>query len=163
MADVDYRSIPPDDLLTEAHQALDATGNAVAQGVCIAPGYVMRLLITAREILGRHTPRLCGHCPDNRGHYLCAHCGAARDWPCQDVEAVFRVLAVGEEGDTRRGAAVIAEQDPDPFVAVIQDGIDFDIECGRCGYTERNVATSEDAARRVADAHEQQCTGGDNP
>jgi hypothetical protein len=37
---------------------------------------------------------------------------------------------------------------------VRQDGIDYDIECGLCGYTERNVATSYEAARAVANAHE---------
>ena len=47
----------------------------------------------------------------------------------------------------------------DHFVVVIPDGIDFDIECGLCGYTCRNVATSEDEARVVADAHEAECEG----
>lgn len=45
------------------------------------------------------------------------------------------------------------------FCEVIPDGIDFNIECGWCGYTERNVATNEDEARQVADAHEQTCNG----
>jgi hypothetical protein len=49
--------------------------------------------------------------------------------------------------------------EPDHFCAVIPDGIDYDIECGVCGHRERNVAASEDEARRVADAHEQTCNG----
>jgi hypothetical protein len=97
VADVDYRSIPPSDLLAEANQALDDTGNAVAHGANITGDYTMRLVIAAREILGRHAPRACGHCPDNRSHWLCSHCGMAHNWPCPDVEAVFKVLAVGEE------------------------------------------------------------------
>jgi hypothetical protein len=39
------------------------------------------------------------------------------------------------------------------FVAVIPDGIDFDIECGWCGHTERNVALTAEDARRAADGH----------
>lgn len=38
-------------------------------------------------------------------------------------------------------------------VAVIPDGVDFDIECGACGARERNVATDPIEARRVADQH----------
>lgn len=48
------------------------------------------------------------------------------------------------------------------FVEVTRDGIDFDIECGWCGYTERNVATDERAARCVANAHEDACAGDDS-
>jgi hypothetical protein len=43
-------------------------------------------------------------------------------------------------------------------VAVIPDGIDFDIECGVCGERVRNVATDPREARRVADQHV--CDGG---
>jgi hypothetical protein len=43
------------------------------------------------------------------------------------------------------------------FVEIRADGIDFDIECGWCGYTERNVATDPAVARLIADAHEAMC------
>lgn len=63
----------------------------------------------------------------------------------------------------------VHDEDPDVdyepdghFVEVFRDGVDFDIECGRCGHTARNVAGSEEGARRVADAHEKECDGEDN-
>jgi hypothetical protein len=49
----------------------------------------------------------------------------------------------------------------DHFVEVRADGIDFDIECGACGYTERNVATDPAVARLIADAHEAMCPESD--
>lgn len=99
MAAPDYHSIDPAKLVTEANKALDLTGNAVAQGATIAPDYVMRLVIAAREILNRHAPELCRHCPESRQHHECAHCGVGGSWPCPDAEALFKVLAVGEEDE----------------------------------------------------------------
>jgi hypothetical protein len=72
------------------------------------------------------------------------------------AELLYQTMRVGLA--VRTGSA----EGQDHFVAVIQDGIDFNIECGLCGDTERNVAVTRGGARQVADAHEQQCTGEDN-
>jgi hypothetical protein len=52
---------------------------------------------------------------------------------------------------------VVTADDESRWVAVIPDGVDFDIECGFCGHRQRNVATSADEAWRVADEHEAAC------
>lgn len=94
MTDVDYQSIPPQDLLAEANRALTDTGNAVAHGANITGDYTMRLLIAARGILDRHAPMDYA----GLGQYpVCVKCGD--QWPCVDVRAVFKVLAVGREDD----------------------------------------------------------------
>jgi hypothetical protein len=90
----------PKVLLAEANEALDLTGNVMTHGATIAPDFVMRTLIAMRDIVNRHEPRLCRHCPESRQHYECDACGSGRNWPCPDVEAIFKVLTVGkDEGD----------------------------------------------------------------
>lgn len=43
------------------------------------------------------------------------------------------------------------------WVIVRPDGIDWDVECGLCGWTCRSVAATEDKARVVAAQHAAEC------